>query len=372
MDTLETLYFPDTVISTDGQSALFLFFGPVHVLQPVEMDDADHPTTEPTDTFMDKGFCQVHTPAPLGADRDRFLHLVNDIKNRKDDYAAQLSSLAIAAMSAPKNDGEDSRHAIVSSLFGGPQDPTAREEATQQAELWQARLVLAIGEVLDREEEEIADALSILDKSETDLFDRLLGKDEEFEDEDLFKDLKQLREKVNLPRPGTIKNRLNAWLSLYRSGNLPGWWLWTTTRSEAADILLEMFEKKTGKAGIPFWQLELPAATGIELQDHMDKIEAFKVEAQAFIAKITEKFNGLTRREIPAGSEPEVVLPEGTAWGEEWAALLEAHFPAELYGRTLLRFHLLCSLPLPELAGVHDQSSTTNNGVRHGILAVVG
>jgi hypothetical protein len=372
MDTLETLYFPDTIINTDAQSALFLLFNPVHVLQPVEMNEADDPTAEPIDTFMDKGFCQVHTPAPLGEDRDRFLHLVNDIKMRKDDYAAQLSSLAIASMSASKGGGEESRQAIVSSLFGGPQDLAAKEKAAQQAEIWQARLVLSIGEVLDREEEEIADALSILDKSETDLFDRLLGKDEEIEDEDLFKDLTELRQKVNLPRPGMIKNRLKAWLSLYRSGNLPDWWLWTTTRPEAADILLEMFEKKTGRAAIPFLQLELPAATGIELQDHLDKIESFRREAQALLAGITEKLGGFVRQEIPAMSELEAVLPEGMAWGKEWAVLLEAHFPAELYGRTPLRFHLFCNLCWPELVEFHCQGDKTKNRARHGILAVVG
>jgi hypothetical protein len=374
MATLETLYFPDTVLTTDGQSALFLLFSPVHILKPVETDETDPPITGPTDTFMDAGFCQVHTPAPLGTDRGRFLHLVNDIQNRKDDYAAQLSALTIASMSVPRSSGEDSRHEIVSSLFGGPEtDPSAKEkEEAHLAGLWQARLVLAIGEILDREEEEIADAMSILNESETALFDRLLGKDEEFDDEDLFKDLKQLREKVNLPRPGMVGNRLKAWLSLYRSGNLPGWWLWTTTRPEAADILLEMFEKRTGTAAMPLWQLELPAATGIELQDHMDKIETFRAGAQSLTTEITGKFNDLARQEIPLDSEPEAVLPEGAAWSEKWAALLEEHFPAELYGRTPLRLHLLCNLSLPELAETHRQNNTAEKSVRHGILAVVG
>jgi hypothetical protein len=372
MDTLETLYFPDTVLTTDSQSALFLLFNPVHVLQPVETDTAENPVTEPTDTFMDAGFCQVHTPAPLGADRDRFLHLVSDIQNRKDDYAAQLSSLTLASMSVPQGSSGEARHEIVSSLFGIPDtDPEDKQkEETQQAELWQARLVLAIGEILDREEEEIADAMSMLNSSETALFDRLLGKDEDVEDDDLFKDLKQLKEKVEPTRPGMIKNRLKAWLSLYRAGNLPDWWLWTTTRPEAADILLEMFEKKTDRMSIPLWQSELPAATGIELQDHMDKIETFKKEARTLTTGIAQKFNGLARQEIAAGSEYEVALPEAAAWGEEWEALLEKHFPTELYGRTPICFHMLCNLSLPELAGAGD--TTAGNRMRHGILAVVG
>ena len=367
MDTLETLYFPDTVIATDGQSPLFLFFNQVHFLRPVETNEADEATTGSPDTFMDEGFCQGHTPVPLGADRDRFLHLVHDIEKRKDDYAAQLSALTIASMSAPKKGNEETGFAIVSSLLGGLDTNEAKETAVQQAELWQARLVLAIGEILDREEEEIADALSILDKSETDLFDRLLGKDAE-DEEASFTDLAQLKEKIDLPRPGMIKNRFKAWLSLYRAGYLPNWWLWTTTRQEAADILLEMYEKKTGTAALPFWQIELPAATGIELQDHMNKITAFKGEAGPLTARIAGEFNRIIQLDLPTASEPDAVLPEGRAWGEQWASLLETHFPAELYGRTPFRFHLLCDLPLPELAGADNPGT----GMRHGILAVIG
>jgi len=373
MDTLETLYFPDTVITTDGQSPLFLFFDLVHFLQPVEGDESEQPTAGLSDTFMDKGFCQVHTPAPLGTDRDRFLHLVHDIEKRKDDYAAQLSSLAIASMSAPHRNNEASKSAILSELLGESRDLEAEEKAAAlRAELWQARLVLAMAEILDREEQEIADALSLLDKSKTDLFDRLLGKDEESENDTPFSDLTQLRENVNLPRPGMVKNRLKAWLSLYRSGNLPAWWLWTTTRPEAADILLETYEKKNGKAAIPFWQIELPAATGIELQDHMEKITAFKKEAEPLTLKIATELNKLVRQESIYEPEPAGLLPECGAWGEQWASLVETHFPAELYGRTPFCFYLLGNLHSSELADAQNQKAETGTGVKHGILAVIG
>ena len=374
MDTLETLYFPDTVIATDGQSPLFLFFDKVHFLRPVETDEsgdsADGPATGSPDTFMDGGFCQGHTPVPLGADRDRFLHLVHDIERRKDDYAAQLSALTIASMSAPGKGDEDTGFAIVSSLLGGLDTNEAKETAAQEAEIWQARLVLTIGEILDREEEEITDALSILDRSKTDLFDRLLGRDEE--EDAPFTDLAKLKEKIDLPRPGMIKSRLKAWISLYRAGHLSNWWLWTTSRMEAADILLEMYEKKTGRTARSFWQIELPAATGIELQDHMNKITAFKKEAEPLTARITSKFNKMIHLDPAVTPEPEAVLPEGRAWGEQWDSLLERHFPAELYGRTPFCFHLLRGLPLPELATAETIGGETSTGVQHGILAVIG
>jgi hypothetical protein len=373
MGTLETLYFPDTVIKTDSQSPLFLFFDLVHLLQPVEADHDHNPATGFSDTFMDQGFCQVHTPAPLGNDRNRFLHLVNDIQTRKDDYAAQLSSLAIASMSTQHRNNESSKSAILSELLGGSRDLDAKEkEEARQAELWQARLVLAIAEILDHEEEEIADALSTLDKTKTELFDRLLGKDEEFEDDAPFSDLTVLQEKAYVPRPGMVKNRLKAWFSLYRAGSLPGWWLWATTRPEAAEIVLEIYEKKTGRTAIPLFHTELPAATGIELQDHMEMITAFKKEAEPLTGRIAQEFNTLVRQESTFESEPAGVLPEYGAWGEQWTDLLEKHFPAELYGRTPFCFHLLGNLSFSNLADVPNQNTETGAGVKHGILAVIG
>jgi hypothetical protein len=373
MDTLETLYFPDTVIATDGQSPLFLFFNLVHLLQPVETDETDSPAAGPSDTFMDRRFCQVHTPAPLGADRERFLRLVSDIQNRKDDYAAQLSALTVASLSAPKGSNGDSRHEIITSLFAAPDsDPAAEEhEAARQAELWQARLVLAIGEILDREEEAITDALNLLNQSKTKMFDRLLGKDEDFEDEDLFSDLEQLQGNVTVPRPGMIKSRLKAWLSLYRSGTLPDWRLWTTTRPEAADILLEMYEKKTGKVPELFWQLELPVATGAELQEHMEKIETFREEAAPFFSEIALKFNAIIQRQQSGVSATKSYLPDGDIMKNQWTALLDEHFPEELYNRAPFRFYLLQGLGFQDLAA-HEGARSPEGGAKHCILAVFG
>jgi len=363
MGTLETLYFPDTIIAKNGQSPLFLLFGRVHYLRPVETDPGQ--TAGLSDTFMDTAFCQAHTPAPLGADRTRFLRLITDIRQRKDDYAAQLSSLAIASMSAPRSGDENAPSAILSTLMGGAPSQGEKEKDARRAELWQARLVLAMAEILDREEEEIAQALNLLDQSKADLFSRLLGKDGDVEDNNPFCDLAQLQERVNLPRPGMIKNRLKAWLSLYRSG-APACWLWTTPRREAADILLEMLEKKTGKTALTFWQLEMPVAEGPGLTT--DEILTFRKAAESLLTGIAGTFDRLVRQESAFEADPAGLLPEGLTWSKEWAALLETHFPAGSYGRIPLHFYFFPDISLPELAAARIPAT----GIRHGILGVLG
>ncbi len=98
-----------------------------------------------------------------------FLHLVEDIRNRKDDYAAQLSSLILASKSGSTAEIEDSEQSIMDSLVT-PKDLQEKSLlAAKEEKLWQARLVLAIGEILDQEEEEIARNLAMLDDDQAEL-----------------------------------------------------------------------------------------------------------------------------------------------------------------------------------------------------------
>ncbi len=368
MDTLETLYFPDTVM-TDDSPSLFLFFNNVHILQPVEDDETAPRATGTPDTFMDEQFCQVHTPAPLGPDRDRFLRLVKDIKERKDDYAAQLSSLTIASLSASNKNDEESRHSIITSLFGTPTENQKgeKQELAKKAELWQARLVLAIAEVLDREDEEVADALKALGESQTDLFDRLLGKDEEFEADNPFVNISRTQN-VALPRPGLNRNRMKAWLSLYKTAKLPDLWLWTTDRQEVADIVFEMYEKKSDKAVDKILHLELPRETGIEPRESFTQIKAFRKEAEPLLVEIT---NGLTALACSETASKAALSSKREDWEKRWATLLEAHFPAQQFGRNSFCLYLLTGQSLSRLAGAEPQGDKSNGGTRHAILAIV-
>ncbi len=367
MNALETLFFPDTIISTDQQFPLFLFFSPVHIIEPVEGAESDKEEGRPTDTFMDKGFCQVHTPAPLEEDRERFLHLINDIKNRKDDYAAQLSALTVASMSTPGKQSDDTKGAIVSSLLGTSgiqQEDKAQNAALEK--LWQARLVLKIAEILDQEEEEIAHALTFLDDTELDLFNRLQGKDGDFSEDNPYEDLMQLRKRLNKPRRENIKNRFRAWETLQKLLPHPNCRVWTTTREEAADIVLEMYEKKTGEAALPLFRTVLPARSGMNIKESLEKITAFKEEAHELLLEISENLERVFLQKTVNGSI--TFLPDEETWEEKWLTLLEVHYPESSYGRTPLTFHLLVNR---EPASLFNETDNESNG-NHGLIAVVG
>jgi len=122
MNTFDTLYFPDTVLPAHQQFPLAFFFSAIHLLQPVEPggeSDTDQSSATGSYPFMETGFCQVHTPSPLGADRDRFLHLLHDIRTKKDNYVEQLSYLSLTSLSAPATRGDQSKQTIISSLLQG-------------------------------------------------------------------------------------------------------------------------------------------------------------------------------------------------------------------------------------------------------------
>lgn len=374
MNTLDTLYFPDTVLPLHRQLPLALFFNTIHLLQPVEQDGKegqDIPSVTGTHLFTERGFCQEHTPSRLGVDRDRFLHLLHDIRTRKDDYVQQLNYLSLASLSAPASRGDSSKQTIISSLVHGmDQDGGSHDEA-----LWQARLVLKIAEVLDREEEELALQLATIDDREIALFRSLQGEiresgDEEVAEEDPFLELLELKQKMNQPRPGMIKNRLRAWSRLYLSGPLPEeLWLWTTRRQEAADILLEQYEQESGQEPVVLLQIELPANFGQEDQSAIREIEQFRGEMQPSLQEMAAALDKLVMTEKLDVTDPAALLPELETWQAAWRSGLEASFPASQYGREMLTIHLLAETPFSMLIG-GARGTEMKSPALHALLAV--
>ncbi|MFH2124170.1 MAG: hypothetical protein ABIJ50_11905 [Pseudomonadota bacterium] len=374
MNTLDPLYFPDTVLPLYQQLPLALFFNSVHLLRPVEQDgkeEQDASSTPESHLFTETGFCQEHTPSRLGVDRDRFLHLLHDIRNRKDNYVEQLNYLSLASLSAPASRGDNSKLTIISSLLQGmDKDAEGQDEA-----LWQARLVLKIAEVLDQEEEELARQLAAIDDEEIALFKSLQGEiresgDEDVVGEDPFLELLELKQKMNQPRPGMIKNRLRAWSRLYLSGPLPeSFCLWITGRQEAADLLLEQYEKECGQAPIALLQIDLPARISQENSEAIRDIEQFRAEMQTHLQELAAALGELVKAEKLTVSNPAMLLPQAAAWQEVWNSRLESSFPASQYGRTVLTIHLLAEMPFSVLIG-EACGTEIKSPARHALLAV--
>ena len=342
MKTLETFYFPDTAILTERQFPLFLLFGKVHILAPVE----DHfpSTTKKLDTFMDSRFCQVHTPHPLGEDRQRFLYLINDIQNRKDDYAAQLSNITLASMSDKKSTGDEAKYQIVSSLLGRHSAEKKDRNEQQKDLLWQARLVLKIGEMLDQEEEEVARSLVHLDENEADLFERLKGENAEDDDiAELYSDLDRIKTKLDKPRTEAVGKRLRAWFRLADGADLPACPVWSTTRQEVFDILATNHEKKHQHEPELISVLQLPTILDLRKLDIHTAIDEFHETTQKQLQHIVH----MVLNTLSDDAE-DTLLQQNLA---DWNAQLDKQYPKEQFGRTTVTFYRFEN-PLAQYSGI--------------------
>ncbi len=334
MNTLETLYFPDTTITPTRQFPLLLLFSAVHFIQPVEPDETS--AEQSKDTFMDSQFCQGHTPHPLGKDRDRFLYLINDIKNRKDDYAAQLSHITLASMSGTKAKGDSSKQEIMSSLLGRGSSTTSKSSNDEELEaLWHARLILKIAEILDREEAEVAEALVQLEDNETDLFAKLKGTDTDEGDEDnIYQELDKIKSKMTKPRTESIQNRMRAWFRLTENADIPRCQIWTTCRQETAEILFENYEKKKDSLPTLLTKLELPDnRMGRNLEQVMEKLLDFREESKELFSNLSDKLSSATAELTNDQAQ------DFSKISSDWHQLLNLHFPANDFGRTAILFY---------------------------------
>ncbi len=343
MQTLETLYFPDTTIFSDSQLPLFLFFSRVNIAQLLEKQDA--PSRRLQDTFMDSKFCQGLTLHPLASDKERFLYLINDIKNRKDDYAAQLSNITLASLSEHTTNKNESGHQILSSLLGRRDTDSDSEK---RKTLWQARLVLAIAEILDGEEEDLARQLTLLEDSETDIFNSLKGGDDDTEIASLKDDLGRITAKLDRPRVESVRKRLKAWFRFTQDAALPPCPVWSTSREEVADILFENHEKQFNRLPEHITDILLPARLSA-VDDAIEKeIESFQYAGRRQLNTFYAALQSSSTRLREQQDYLEAVA--------EWQKLLDGHYPATQMGRKSASFYRF-EKALPRFSGIKDAES---------------
>lgn len=354
MTKLAPVYFPDTAIFSETQYPLFLLLDSLHMLNPVETTE----DSEDNDIFVQQGLCQVHTPNPLGDDRDRFIHLIKDIRHRKDDYASQLSSLTLAGMSAKDKSDSESRTAILSTLLGG-KTLAAHDDipAEKVADLWQSRLLLALGETYDIEEEDLASHLNFWDKQELDLFAQLQGEGMLDEDNPIS-ELMALQQKKIKANPTMMKNRCKAWFTLAKGGEFVKEPIWLSTRGDGTDYLFDQFDRKTGADPYICDILQLPASIGRDLPSLIDLINDFKTVNDELIEKIqTSIVTALTTGDSSKPERP-IIDP---ALEKEWNAIIDERYPEERYGRKELKIYFLHNFHPKQV--IDNISDGKNSGV---------
>ncbi|MGB3210190.1 MAG: hypothetical protein WBB19_05750 [Desulforhopalus sp.] len=364
MNSLNTFYFPGTDIYSIRQYPLFLLFQKMHLIKPVEKEPADS-GEEPSDSFIKSGLCQVHTPCPLGENRNRFLHLVEDIKNRKDDYAAQLSSLILAGKSNAPDTDEDSERNIIHSMMGNVNQKAQAKQLRREEKLWQARLVLAIGEILDKEEEEIARNLAILEDDQAGLFKELHGDgdDESTEDENPFAELCQLENNLSTSASGNSKNRFNGWKTLFLEGDFNECQILLAAGQDAGDILLESYEQKTTQSAPQLASFELPGLIGWSSSEAFQSVVTFTEKNSALLASIQENLAELLQKEYCKEQEQQSITAFA-AIADKWNAQLESVYPAKKFGRIPVRFYLFPGCSCSSIIGnTHLENGEPKNGL---------
>ncbi len=371
MQTLNCLYFPETILPLHLRGCLLLLPDTLHFLQPVE--PAENTETADCDLFTEQGICQAHTPSPLGKDRERFLALLHDIETRKDSYTEQLSGITLANLSAKKDNSEKSHQTIMATLLDGQglSQQTVSDE-TLQEQLWQARLVLSLAETLDKEEADLAMTLADIDSDELSLFQDLKGEmDGETADDEAnpFADLQAIKAKMGQPRPGAMKKRFQAWKTLYASGTLPeDFWFAATTDEEAAELLSAEYETQSGRTTAPLLLLDLPGHIHLEAKDNRDQIQQFRKETKQLRADITSKLTEIVSMPHMNLIDPIALLPDAGILARDWNEIIDYRFPAEKFGRRSLDLQLLANIGMDTL--FNAQSDTDQPRKQHGILAI--
>ncbi len=345
MNSLETLYFPDTAIISTRQAPLALLFSKINLIQPLE--DGNPEEENPMDSFMNSPLCRQLPLHPLGEDKERFLYLINDIKNRKDDYAAQLSNVTLASLSEKKSPGEESKNQILSSLLGRTPQTSTSSDSDKKNVLWHARLMLKIAEMLDREEEEVAQALVFLEDSENAIFNQLKGVNDE-ESENLYEDMKKITSKLGKPQTQSITQRMRSWFRFIKNTPLPACSIWTTPRQEVAEILFEDHENLHNQEPIHLAKLELPAHLGNDIGIILDDVENFHKACSNIMPNFFEK--------LLTASSPLKDDQLYLKFQEDWQQLLEERYPAEKFGRKVSHFYRFAS-PITHFSGLQNENN---------------
>ncbi len=328
MAALTTWIFPDTRPDQGDLVSLLPLFSGVVYLCPVE-NDAENTAPECAPFLAENdsgsGLCRLRTPVPLGEDRDRFMRLINDLAGRRDDYAAQLGRLTLASLSAGYTGMAESGTSILSRLLRSQGLTDGRGEKKRLL-LWQARLVLKLGELLRRERGELHRKMRAIKRQEENLFSEL----KEDEPENPFSTTRSLISET--PEPETAPDlELKAWARLFAAGPSSGEeTILTSHHAEAVTGMSEEYRLFSGIAPQPLLSISLPGRNSrVDAGEYLRQRERFVSENKSLIEALHKRITTAAPRDDADGG-----------WEEE----LEKFFPAAGYGR--------CRLSLSRCGGI--------------------
>ncbi len=321
--TIAACIFPETVPDDDILFPLVHVFHPVVHCQAVEDDEIPAELASPVrDRMAESGLVRIHVPAPLGENRERFLSLIHDLATKKDDYAFQLKNLALSGIGGDPLKGE-SKNSIIDTLLQGRQiTDQAREE--REMLLWQARLVLKLGEIFDAEQRALEREMEKIAQKEQGLFSEL--RREQSEPFSLTKKLASGETRGD----GLPKLRLKAWSRLFCLGTekLDHCFCFVTTNQDALDLLIEKYEQDGEHQARQLPVILLPARHAEE--SWQEQLHDFQERAGDLRAELAHILGNI---DTWSGPDDTFISKDGT-----WAQLLDTVYPGSRHGRC--RLHL--------------------------------
>jgi hypothetical protein len=301
MTALNALYFPATSVTTRQVSRELFFFDKIFHYLPAE-------TENPDDPLAALGLCQGYPPVPFQEDLDRFRHLIRELKgNEAEFYSGQLSALTAEK---PGNLDERSVRSLVQVLGGRPAE-TDNAKAAAREELWQARLLLRLGEILQQEENTLQQELAAISIKEKELFESLKG-----EPEIAF----TLTELPQSPNSAPVRPEIlvKAWARLFLADpQRDSHHILTSAQQDAVELLFEANEALSGKRPARLFRIPLPAAGAMEGNDFVTARTAFRQQAKETLAGFASLLAATT-----AGGGAADSLKDFTALAAAWTKTL--------------------------------------------------
>ena len=323
MSNLKACIFPETVPNESHFLPLVHVFHSLVYLQAIEND--------PSSTAEDGSLMQhlierdqltFFSPAPLNDDRDRFLSLIADLYNRRDDYASQLSALAL--MNLSDKGKKETRHSIISHLKGNQQP----EQDSKSMLLWQARLVLKLGELFDREQKDIDHKLASMAQMQDTLLQELR------EETDTPFSLTQGINTVTRETDAMLSQRLTAWAQIYCLGHIPDWAstnLFITSDLGVAGKIIDRWENNLALSPSSVI-IKLPGGGKQKTDNSINPTQLPSVPNKNLQALCTQLVTGNLHQE------------EITSHIQAWHQELDRQYPTNQYGRARLSLYPFQSL----------------------------
>jgi hypothetical protein len=329
--------FPETVPGDEILFPLVQIFSRLVYCRAVEEDEIPEELQSPFSRQLeDAGLGRTFVPAPLGdKQRQRFLALIKDLRTRGDDYAAQLKNLSLSGIGKARASGRETKSSIIENLLK-MQGVTSKKQEERDMLLWQARLLLKLGEIFDGDQMVLHREMKQLQEREQGIFSELRK-----DPEGPFS-LTRSIDFAEKRSDGLPRLRLKAWTRLFcLSSQAPeDFDCFVTTNQDAVDLLAEEYERLSHNSGQSFANILLPAH--FEEEFSPDKLQELQEQGKDFFSGLTKIMND------PDGLSEDQPADFADDNGE-WAQLLETIYPKSGYGRCCLHLYFFPSISGCEL-----------------------